>query len=286
MMKHLAADQLHSYASISKNSMKDICSDLGAEYHELTTLVRSLTHEQWKLRSEFYGWTPWDEIAHLCYFDETALQSVTDAEGFMRDARALNARIARGEEISAVARTAYAHLDGPALLEHWQQRHQRLVEALARLEPKTRLSWYGPQMSARSFAAARLMETWAHGQDVWDAVRRKRLATARLKHIAHIGVMTFGWTFANRGLEVPSVMPGVELAAPDGATWAWGEPSGSDFVRGTAEDFCLLVTQRRHLEDTGLQYSNGAAQRWLSMAQCFAGPPANGPAPGMRRVRY
>jgi uncharacterized protein (TIGR03084 family) len=204
----------------------------------------------------------------------------------MRDGQVLNSRIARGEQISAIARTAYGHLDGPALLGYWRQRHECLVEALARLGPKARLPWYGPHMSVRSFAAARLMETWAHGQDVWDVVRRKRPATARLKHIAHIGVITFDWTFVNRGMQVPAVVPSVELVAPNGGSWTWGEVSESDFVRGSAEDFCLLVTQRRHLDDTGLQYSAGAVQQWLSMAQCFAGPPANGPAPGARRVQY
>lgn len=266
--------------------MKGICRDLRDEYHELIALAGSLTSRQWQLRTAFYDWTPWDEIAHLSYFDETSLRSVTEPEAFAREAKALSGRIAQGEEISAVARAAYAHLDGPALLGYWQPRCERLVEALAQLDPKARLPWYGPPMSARSFAAARLMETWAHGQDLWDVVRRKRPATARLKHIAHIGVMTFGWTFANRGIQVPGQVPGVELAAPDGGTWAWGDASGPDFVRGAAEDFCLLVTQRRHLDDTGLQYSAGAAQQWLSMAQCFAGPPANGPAPGVRRVRY
>ena len=266
--------------------MKDICRDLSAEYRELTALAESLAGPQWQLRSNFYDWTPWDEIAHLCYFDETSLQSVTDPAGFARDAQALNGRIARGESISAIARAAYGHMDGTALLGHWRQRYERLTEVLARLDPKARLPWYGPPMSARSFAAARLMEAWAHGQDVWDVVCRERPATPRLKHVAYIGAMTFAWTFVNRGLQVPAAVPGVELAAPDGATWTWGDSSAPDFVRGTAEDFCLLVTQRRHLEETRLQYSAGAAQQWLSMAQCFAGPPATGPAPGVRRVRH
>jgi uncharacterized protein (TIGR03084 family) len=285
-MNDWVAVQSSARKIIARNFMKDICRDLRAEYHDLIALAGSLSNQQWQQRSDFYGWTPWDEVAHLCYFDETSLQSVTDSAGFMREADMLNSRIALGEEISLIARTAYGHTDGPALLEYWRQRCERLVEALARLDPKTRLPWYGPPMSARSFAAARLMETWAHGQDVWDVVQRKRPATARLKHIAHIGVMTFGWTFVNRGMPVPPVVPSVELSAPDGGSWTWGDASGSEFVRGTAEEFCLLVTQRPHLDDTGLQYSAGAVQQWLSMAQCFAGPPANGPAPGVRRVQY
>jgi len=266
--------------------MKDICADLLAEYGELAALAENLTAPQWLLRSEFYGWTAWDEVAHLCYFDETALQSVTHPQAFARDAALLGQRMARGEAISVVAREHFGSLAGPELLARWRLAYGRLVSALSRLDPKARLAWYGPTMSARSFTTARLMETWAHGQDVWDVVRLRRPQTARLKHIAHLGVTTFGWTFVNRHLAPPSSAPYVELSAPAGDTWTWNEASAEHFVRGSAEDFCLLVTQRRHLDDTALQVGGDNIRQWLSMAQCFAGPPANGPAPGVRRVVY
>lgn len=263
--------------------MQATCSDLLAEYRELADLCETLTPEQWQLSSDFYGWTPFDEVSHLCYFDETALKSATDPQAFVRDTAALEKRLAGGEEISAVARSVYGHLSGAELVRHWRGLHERLVQALAGLDPKHRLAWYGPTMSARSFATARLMETWAHGQDVWDVVGRKRPATARLKHIAHIGVTTFGWTFVNRQLPVPDAAPYIALQGPDGDLWEWGEPSETDFVRGDAQAFCLVVTQRRHRDDTRLQCAGAAANEWMSMAQCFAGPPADGPAPGVRR---
>ena len=266
--------------------MQDICSDLLAEYRELAALCETLTPSQWQVPGAFYGWTPWDEIAHLCYFDETGLQSAHDPEGFVRDAALLNALMARGDEISAVARERHAALDGPALLAHWRGLHEALVAALAKLDPRARLAWYGPPMSARSFATARLMETWAHGQDVWDLVRLRRPSTPRLKHIAHLGATTFRWTFINRRLEAPAELPHIALVAPDGSEWAWNEPSADNFVRGSAEDFCLLVTQRRHLQDTALQHGGAGVAQWLAMAQCFAGPPADGPTPGVRQVMY
>jgi len=266
--------------------MQDICRDLLAEYGDLAPLCETLTPQPWLQRSEFYGWTPWDEIAHLCYFDETGLQSARDPEAFARDAARLNQRMERGEEISAVARERYGSLTGLALLARWRVLHEELVDALAKLDPKARLAWYGPPMSARSFATARLMETWAHGQDVWDVVRRRRPQTPRLKHIAHLGVTTFRWTFINRKLEVPQIVPYVEMSALGEGLWTWNDPSTDNFVRGSAEDFCLLVTQRRHLDDTELQYGGESVKQWLSMAQCFAGPPADGPAPGVRRVVY
>lgn len=261
-----------------------IADELRAEYAELAALARTLTPAQWRAPSAFYGWSAWDEVAHLCFFDETGLLAATDADGFARDTQALNVRLARGEEISAIAREKYGHLDGAALLAHWTPVSARLADALALLDPKARLPWYGPSMSARSFATARLMETWAHGQDVWDTVGRARPGSPRLKHIAHLGVTTYGWSFINRKLPVPEPAPFVELQAPDGGVWVWGDPASSQTVRGTALDFCLVVTQRRNMADTALAASEGAASQWLAIAQCFAGPPADGPAPGARRT--
>lgn len=225
---------------------------------------------------------PWDEIAHLCYFDETGLQSTRSPDEFVRDTRLLAERLAQGEEISAIARERYATLDGPALLHYWRSRYESLVSALAALDPKARLAWYGPPMSARSFASARIMESWAHGQDIWDVVGRVRPASVRLKHVAHLGVSTFKWTFINRKLPVPDRVPRVELKAPDGTTWRWNEEISDQFVKGSAVDFCLLVTQRRHLQETDLMYDGDGVRHWLSMAQCFAGPPADGPPAGQR----
>lgn len=262
--------------------MQETCRDLLDEYQAMADFCGTLSAEDWQRRTDFYNWTPWDEIAHLLYFDQTALQSVTDPDAFTAGAKDLLRLMSTGKEISLVARETFAHLDGAALLALWRQRFGALVAALGQQDPKARLNWYGPSMSAKSFATARLMETWAHGQDIWDAMRRPRPATHRLRAIAHIGVNTFGWTFVNRKLPVPAVQPQVVLTAPDGSEWTWGAPSDTDWVRGSAQDFCLLVTQRRHRLDTGLSWSGDAAEQWTLLAQCFAGSPADGPAPGQR----
>lgn len=263
--------------------MQELCADLLAEYEELAALCATLTPEQWRTTTPFYGWTPWDEIAHLCFFDETGLLSVSDAAAFAHNTEVLNQQLSSGLEMSAIARVRFAHLDGAQLLQFWRTRFTPLVQALSVMEPKARLPWYGPMMSARSFATARMMETWAHGQDVFDCVRRRRAPSDRLKHIAHLGVTTFGWSFINRKLPVPDVLPYIRLEAPGGGEdWCWNAPSARDFVRGSAEDFCLVVTQRRHVRDTRLDVAGAGAAQWMSIAQCFAGPPADGPALGMR----
>lgn len=261
--------------------MIELCKDLQAEYAQLAALGASLSAPQWRLPTAFHGWTPWDQIAHICLMDEVGLLAATDVPAFSVRAAELRKRRAGGEEISAIARASYGHLEGPELLRHWTPIYEALVSALALRGPKDRLPWFGPDMSARSFATARLMETWAHGQDIYDRLKLGRVASGRLRHIAHLGVSTFAWTFQNRGLPVPETPPHVALAGPQGASWAWNEASLTDYVRGSAEDFCLVVTQRRHVLDTGLEWG-GSAARWLPIAQCFAGLPVDGPSPGAR----
>lgn len=262
--------------------MEELCADLRAEYAELANFAETLTPQQWSTVTDFYGWTPFDEISHLCFFDQAGLLAATDTVAFNDDARAIAAEMADGKQISEIARSRYGHLSGRELVEVWRGQFGQLVDQLAQLDSKARLPWYGPSMSARSFATARIMETWAHGQDIYDALDARRRPSARLKHIAHLGVTTFGWTFVNRQLSVPDVLPHVALLAPDGSTWSWNAPSSDEYVRGSAEEFCLLVTQRRNLHDLRLEYHGNATRSWLAVAQCFAGPPVDGPEPGQR----
>lgn len=135
-------------------------------------------------------------------------------------------------------------------------------------------------MSALSSVTARLMETWAHGQDVADALGVLREPTDRLRHVAHLGVQTFGFTFRNNGREVPQVPVRVELLAPSGASWTWGPEDAADRVTGSALGFCLVATQRRHVDDTDVTTTGPVAAEWVAIAQTFANTPGPGRAPG------
>ncbi|HVT20944.1 MAG TPA: TIGR03084 family metal-binding protein, partial [Mycobacteriales bacterium] len=162
---------------------------------------------------------------------------------------------------------------GDTLVPSWQDERRRIINALAATDPAMRVPWYGPSMSPMSFGTARLMETWAHGQDIADALGVERAPTDRLRHIAYLGVITRGFSYAVRGREAPVVPVYVALRAPSGAEWTWGDPSAENSVRGAALDFCLRVTQRRVLEDLDLEVTGDAAQEWMSIAQAFAGGP-------------
>jgi uncharacterized protein (TIGR03084 family) len=141
-------------------------------------------------------------------------------------------------------------------------------------------------MGALSFVSARLMETWAHGQDVADALGLVRVPTDRLRHVAHLGVQARPFSYLVRSRDVPSSPVRVELTGPSGQRWEWGADDAADVVRGSALDFCLVVTQRRNVVDTVLSVQGDGAVEWLAIAQAFAGPPGPGrpPATGGRTV--
>jgi uncharacterized protein (TIGR03084 family) len=255
--------------------LREVAADLRAEQDTLDAIVAGLTDEQWRLATPSPGWSVADQIGHLTYFDGAAATAMTDPEAFTASAKQL-LEVADDDERDAL--TLHRHLSPPELLEGWRLNRRRLQDVAASLDEGARVAWYGPSMGAKSFLTARLMECWAHGQDVVEAVGAVRPATDRLRHVVQLGVITRRWTYVNRGLDVPAGDVRIELAGPSGALWRYGPDTAADVVTGPALDFCLVVTQRRHLDDTDLQVTGDVARDWLEKAQAFAGPPTDGPA--------
>lgn len=257
-----------------------LLADLTAEHEALDAVVRDLPDDGWERPTPAPGWRVRDQIGHLAHYDAQATQAATDPARFETDlAAALSDPVAFVAAAEALGRT----LTGDALLQAWREGRAALLAALAALPEGSRVPWYGPPMSVRSFATARLMETWAHGHDVVEAVGAHRAPTDRLRHICHLGVATYEWSFRVRGEEPPAPAGAVrvQLELPSGATWEAGAEAGAagGQVRGPAEDFCLVVTQRRNVAATSLEVTGDAASAWMSRAQCFAGSPTLPPAP-------
>jgi uncharacterized protein (TIGR03084 family) len=250
-----------------------IVADLSAESDDLDTLVAPLTDGQWGAPTPAAGWTIAHQIAHLLWTDRLSLTAITDEAGFADELAA-----AMGDPTGFVDAGAaeLAKLAPAELLADWRSTRARLHEALLGVPDGRKLPWFGPPMSAASMATARLMETWAHGLDVADALGIRRTATARLRSIAHLGVRTRDYAFAVHNLTPPAEPFHVELHAPGGGVWAWGPVNAEQRVTGSAEHFCFLVTQRRALADLDVAAHGDDAQRWLEIAQAFAGPPGRG----------
>lgn len=251
--------------------------DLIDEQHSLEDVVRDLSHEQWRRATASPGWCVADQIGHLTYFDAAGVRAITQPDDFVHDVAALVAASATTTVDEYTLREVRA-LDEAQLLDSWRHHRTALADAARSLRDTTRVAWYGPPMSAKSFLSARLMEVWAHGTDIVDALDALRPASDRLRHVAQLGFNTRQWSYAVRGETAPARDVALELSSPTGELWRWGVPDARDVVRGSAEEFCLVVTQRRHLDDTSLVVSD-LGRHWLVRAQAFAGGPSNGPPP-------
>ncbi len=264
----------------------EVLRDLVEEQDALDEVVGALQDAQWSLSTPSPGWSVAHQVAHLTYFDRTAALAISDPPAFMTSRDEL---ITKGFEnpdsVDDLTLGAYLAMSPAELLAEWRAGRAELAETASRLADGDRVEWYGPSMSARSFLTARLMEVWAHGQDIIDAVVRSggtadRPTTDRLRHIAHLGFVTRGWSYAVRDAQAPAGDVRVELVAPSGDQWSWGPPDAEASVRGPAQDFCLVVTQRRHVDDTRLDVAGEAASDWMRVAQAFAGGATTGPAAG------
>ncbi|MFD8594860.1 TIGR03084 family metal-binding protein [Kitasatospora sp. NPDC059646] len=256
--------------------MDGLVADLLAEGEELDSLVGGSGAAGLALATPAAGWTVAHQVSHLAWTDRWTLRAAQDPEGFVA---ALGREFADG--LAAVDRGAAEGVgeEPAALLGRWRAGRAEVARVLAEVPGDVRVPWFGPPMKARSMLTARLMETWAHGQDVADALGVDRVPTDRLRHIAHLGVRTVGFAFAAHGRPAPTVPIRFELRSPGGELWAWGEEGAADRVSGPALDFCLLVTQRRHRDDLALTAVGDTANAWLPRAQAFAGPPGEGRKP-------
>lgn len=244
---------------------------LRAECAELEMFLGELSPLDWQRRTTFYGWTVADEVMHLCQVDGFGQNALDRPEAFPQTVAWVRQGQAAGIELSQRMRETWGMLKPEALMAAWHKGWTRLADGIDKADQDRRLPWFGPEMRLQSFANARQMEVWAHGQDIYDLFAVERRNTDRIRTICDLGVRTHGYSFANRRLDRPTP-PEVVLTAPEGRSWVWNE-GASEQVRGSAVDFALVVTHRRHAEDTALVATGEGASAWLAIAQCFAGEP-------------
>ena len=256
-----------------KPDLGALLSDLEAEHAALDARVAGLSEELWRTPTPAEGWDVADCISHLAYFDGTAVLALTDEEAFTAHVQELFARGLETLPDTALARS----VPGADLLASWRHGRAALLAHTATVAPGTRVPWYGPPMSVGSFVTARLMETWAHGQDVADALGLEPVVSDRLRHVCHLGVGARAYAFLVHGQPDPGDPVRVSLTGVGGGDW--GPEDAADSVSGTALDFALLVTQRRHLDDVDLTVTGPTAEKWMSIAQAFAGPAGPGRKP-------
>jgi uncharacterized protein (TIGR03084 family) len=254
-----------------------LLADLVAESASADGLVADLPAERWATPTPAPGWTIAHQVAHLAWTDRQATLAATDEQAF---AETVEQAQADPTGFVDAAAQAWSRRDPARLLAEWRQGRTELAQALANVPSGQKLPWFGPPMGAASMATARIMETWAHGQDIADALGVRREPTARLRHVAHIGVRTVGFAFQVNGLPAPSEPIRFELTGPGGQAWTWNEAGAANRITGPALDFCQLVTQRRHLDDLDLTVVGPVSEQFVRVAQAFAGLPGAGRKPG------
>lgn len=257
--------------------------DFRIESRTLAAAIAPLEHAALERPTLFKGWTISDILGHLHLFNIAALQTLEGESAFEALFAPIREALNRGETFLQSQGPWLNGLTGRALFEAWVEGSEQLADAYAKADPKQRVKWAGPDMSALSSITARQMETWAHGQAVFDVLGLERKESERIKNIAHLGVSTYGWTFINRKACAPAPAPHVSLVSPCGAVWTWNPVQSDNAVVGNAVEFAQVVTQVRHVDDTRLEIRGAAAQQWMAWAQCFAGPPVDPPPPGSRR---
>lgn len=251
------------------------------ESEALFSVVRDLEEEDFDRETQFKGWTVEDVLRHLHYWNRAVDFAAEGEQAFSGLKERVMGAIKAGKSLREVERKAVPET-GRVLRASWIGFARALAKRWQDIDPKARLPWIGPEMSARSAMTARQMETWAHGSEIFDLLGLERQEQDRLKNIVVLGVNTFGWSHKVHRLDVPDVMPKLILQAPSGAIWEFGEDS-DERIEGTAKDFAAVVTQTRALGDTGLKLSGAVAETWMTHAQCFAGPAETPPVKGARK---
>lgn len=249
--------------------MKQTLINLDAESRFLESIVSTLPEESWALPTPAQGWTIAHQIAHLTWTDGVTLATLRGEFEPYRETVDVTQLVDEAAELGAAQQPAQ-------LLRTWMNQRRTLAEAFEKADPETRYEWFGPSMGLRAMMTARVMETWAHAQDVADALHVEHPDSAALKDVAFLGVITRDFAYSINGLNPPTQEFRIELTPPpacgDEGPWVWGDESATQGVRGSARDFCLAVTQRRELEQLSLHVYGDEAQQWMSIAQAFAGP--------------
>ena len=259
-------------------TLRGVLDDMRAEGEELEPVVAGLPDGKWSVPTPAAGWTVAHQIAHLAWTDERSLLAVTDPEGFRRETEGLMARENPMAFVDEAAGEG-ARARPAEILDRWRASRAALLDALSGQPSGARFPWYGLPMSVAGMATARIMEMWAHGRDVTDALGVPHAVSDRLRHVVRIGVRARDYAYAMHGLEPPAEPFRVEVTGPSGQLWAHGPEAAAQRVTGDAVDFCLLVTQRLHRDDAHVRAEGEDAGRWLGIAQSFAGLPGGGRPP-------
>ncbi|MBT2212859.1 TIGR03084 family metal-binding protein [Actinomadura sp. NEAU-AAG7] len=253
-----------------------VVTALIAEGDALDRMVTGIAPDQWKTPTPAPGWSVSDQIAHLTFVYGLAGMAASDPDAFKSVTEAA-AKDFQGAVNAAVKQHTGAPDD---MLAAFRAQRTATEKALAALPGDRLVPWLVRPIPAAVLAAAGMMELFAHGQDIADAVGVRREATDRLMHVVVFAILVQEFGYQARGETQPDTPFRFEITAPSGAVHAYGPADAEQRVSGPAEDFCLLVTRRRHRDDLKVVAVGAEADHWLDIAQAYRGPAGEGRRPG------
>lgn len=260
-------------------NLVDLMDDLRAESVVVRQLVQHLSDADWARATPAEGWSVAHQIGHLTWTDATssiAVATMLDAgDAAAQDAwtKVVEGAMSAPDTFVNDGAAEFAALPPAELMSRWDAERDLLHSRLSSVDPQARIPWFGPPMKSTSMATARLMETWAHGLDIADALGVQSFPTDRIRHICHLGFATRAFAYLGRGMDLPEREVTLELVGPGGDSWTWGPLDAEQRITGTAWDFARVAVRRVHPSDTELLATGDDAQTWLGIVQAFAGPP-------------
>jgi len=257
--------------------------DFRDECNAVFSILENLKEQDYEMPTQFKGWTFNNVIGHLHVWNYAADISLKDGDEWKNFANSALQALGNGSSMNEFEQTITKGIQGPELLSMWKEYYTDMTERFAVADPKKRVKWMGPDMSARSSISARHMETWAHAQELYDSLGLDRINEDRIKNIVVIGNNTFKWCFTVHKKTLPTIRPYLKLISPSGEIWEYNEFSEDHKIEGLAEEFCQVVTQVRNIQDVDLKLTGSIAEEWMSVAQCFAGGAEQPPKPGTRK---
>jgi uncharacterized protein (TIGR03084 family) len=240
---------------------------LATEQITLQSTLRDLADDDWFRPTPARRWDVRDQIAHLADIDEIAIDTCVGGPRPLND---FAARFASPDDTTLWGVLRGRRLPGPAVLAWWEDSSARERDVLASIDPAVRVPW-GIGMRAPSLITARLMETWAHGLDVREALDIPVVDTDRLRHVAWLGYRALPYAFSYAGRERPPGELRVELTSPTGdETWEYGPPGAPNRITGPAGELCRVFAQRITRDEARRLLAEGeGAVAALEVARAF-----------------
>ena len=260
--------------------LRSVIADLTADADELDRLVADIDPQQWQLPTPAEGWTVKHQVGHLAFIFKIAGMAAGEPEAFGAMTTAVGTEPGRFDAAVNGALEDYVNDPIEVLLNRWREAKTTAVKALAAVPADQIVPWLVNPLPPAVLGCAGMMELFAHGQDIADALGVTRAATDRLGNIVGFSVRTWDFGYQTRNLTPPTRPFRFEITAPSGALWTFGPEDAVDRVAGPALDFCLLTTRRRHRDDLAITAEGSEANAWLDIAQCYRGPAGPGRQPG------